>query len=313
MSHSILTMEDEYGNEYEGEETWSNRPWHRFELEIPFINLVKTAFGEEASELAYSIAEGTDNDRAGNIDELIEKFFAKLTPEMIKKEVKPEDEITEEKKEALAKWLDTSVDDIEVTKDGTFRTSDDEEYKVLTDEEADEELTEIVEHLWSYECESSIQQASNYLGDYTIEDIMEYAVDEDAAMDWVREDIEDAINSYDDDYVIERLIDLDKCEYDDIYDDEGEIKDDVDIDSLRETLIDAEIQEYDDPIEYAENVFGNTDYYKEIIDYYNLIDDEEAINVIRDAILTGEGRGEYIATYDGDENEQDGFFIYRID
>ena len=77
-SHDILTMEDDQGNSWEGETTWINRPWHRFDLEEAFTEIVGKAFGPKALELVYTI-----NEHSNSVESAIDEFFATFKPEDI--------------------------------------------------------------------------------------------------------------------------------------------------------------------------------------------------------------------------------------
>ena len=135
-------MEDEKGNSWTGETTWINRPWHRFDLEEAFTEIVSKAFGPKAVELLHKI-----NETAHSVESAIETFFEKFDA----KDIEPEEETHQDtsyeaRKKSLATYLEVSVEDIEEVGHNEFEVNG-ETYKVLTDEEADEEFEKAVIHI----------------------------------------------------------------------------------------------------------------------------------------------------------------------
>jgi len=299
-SHDVLTMEDENGNTWTGETTWINRPWHRFDLEEAFSEIVSKAFGPKALELVYSI-----NKDAFSVEGAIEKFFAEFKAEDIQaNEVVEYDSSEEARKEALAKYLEVSADIVESTGNDEFEV-DGETYRVLTDDEADTEFEEYCRSLW----QDVGLDGMGYLAD----SILEYATDSDELGDFVREDISDYVYSMSDEEVADECVNEGLVESEEVYDEESdsyspELRDDVDFDDLREQLIDEKFNQIDDYADYLRDSGLGDDFFA------NYIDEDKAVEAIMDAEdVNGTGRGS-LAYYDGDELDLgNGLFAYRID
>ena len=116
-----------------------------------------------------------------------------------------------------------------------------------------------------------------------------------------------------DEELVEELIDSAICEYNDLYDEEGNIKEDINLDNYKEELIEKKVRDEMQNQsfgEYLQDLGYDDDYIVE-----RFVDDEEAIEAIMDDIdVNGSGRGQEIASYDGDELEISAdLFAYRID
>lgn len=299
-SHDILIMTDEDGNEYKGETTWINRPWHRFDLEEAWCEIVKKAFGSKALKIAREV-----NKTANSVFSAIGGFFAKVKPEDIG--ISEEDKINsseEGRKAALAKYLEVSPEELSEEGGNTFGY-DDAEYVVLTDEEADDTFDSNVRDFWY---NMGLEAVSDSFKDW----IFNNALDDSAFEDLVREDIENQVaDMYDDEDVVRECVDECLVDEEDIYDEEGTLKDDVDIDDLKEKLIDYKVENIINKESFGEwlQEIGYDDSYLS-----NYIDEEKVIDALKDDIeVNGSGRGQEIATYDGDELDLDnGLFAYRI-
>ena len=301
-SHDILTMEDQNGNSWVGETTWINRPWHRFDLEEAFDEIVSKAFGPKALAMVREI------DQTGHsVEQVIETFFSKLKPEDV--QANPEtiaDTSTDARLLALAKYLEVEPEEVEEVGENEFSVNGDT-YRVLTDEEADYEFDERVRNLWD---ELGLDEISDNFRDY----VLENCIDTDQLEDLVRDDISDYVYNMSDEEVADECIDEGIVESEEIYDEESdewspELRDDVDFDDLREQLIDEKFNQVDDYVEYFKDLGYDADFFK---DY---IDEEAVIDALKDDIdVNGSGRGQELAYYDGEEHELDnGFYAYRVD
>ena len=301
-SHDILTMEDQNGNSWVGETTWINRPWHRFDLEEAFDEIVSKAFGPKALAMVREI------DQTGHsVEQVIETFFSKLKPEDV--QANPEtiaDTSTDARLLALAKYLEVEPEEVEEVGENEFSVNGDT-YRVLTDEEADYEFDERVRKLWD---ELGLDEISDNFRDY----VLENCIDTDQLEDLVRDDISDYVYNMSDEEVADECIDEGIVESEEIYDEESdewspELRDDVDFDDLREQLIDEKFNQVDDYVEYFKDLGYDADFFK---DY---IDEEAVIDALKDDIdVNGSGRGQELAYYDGEEHELDnGFYAYRVD
>ena len=301
-SHDILTMTDENGNSWTGETTWINRPWHRFDLEEAFDEIVSKAFGPKALELVREIDE-----EAYSVEEAIDTFFAKFEPKDISKnEVQEFDTSEEGRRKALANYLEVGEEEIEITGENEFEVNG-ETYKVLTDEEADDEFDERIRQYWE---DYGLEGVQDWMRDW----ILENALDEGELEDFVREDIEQQVWDMSDEEVANEAIDLGFVNSEDVYDEESdeyspELRDDVDFDDLRNRIIESRIDDIDNYGEYLQDA-GFDDYFLS-----NYIDDEMVIDALKDnADVNGSGRGQELSYYDGEEHDLgNGLFAYRID
>lgn len=294
-SHDVLTMEDQMGSKWTGETTWINRPWHRFDLEEAFTEIVSKAFGPKALELVRKI-----NEKAYSVTDAIEQFFAEFKPEDIQANTEVTYDSSEEARaKALADYLEVDVDIVESLGDNEFEV-DGETYKVLTDDEADEEFENYCRNLWD-------EVGLDGMG-YLADSILEYACDTDELEDYVRDDISNYVYDMSDEEVAEECADAGIVEYEDVFDDDYVLKDDVDLDDLREQLIDEKMNDADDPVDYLRDLGYDDDFFKDFID------EDKAVQAIMDAEdVNGNGRGS-ISYYDGAEIDLDnGLYAYRID
>lgn len=302
-SHDVLTMEDQMGSKWTGETTWINRPWHRFDLEEAFTEIVSKAFGPKAVELIYKI-----NSEAISVEQAIDKFFAQFKPEDI--EANPTETnyaSAEDRAKALAKYLEVDADIVTYNENNVGADEfevDGETYRVLTDDEADEAFDDYCRNLWD-----EVGLDMGYLTD----SLLEYAVDESELEDYVREDISNYVYDMSDEEVADECVNEGIVESEEVYDENSdaytpELKDDVDFDDLREKLIESKFDEVDDYVEFLRDAGFDDEFFK------NFIDEDKAVEVIKDAEdVTGGGRGA-LAYYDGAEIDLDnGLFAYRID
>ena len=302
-SHDILTMEDENGNSWVGETTWINRPWHRFDLEEAFTEIVSKAFGPKATELILEI-----NKNANSVENAIDNFFANFKLEDIQASSQSEksDTSSEARLLALAKYLEVEPEEVEEIGENEFSVNGDT-YRVLTDEEADYEFDERVRSLWD---ELGLDEIGDNFRDY----VLENCVDTDQLEDLVREDISDYVYNMGDEEVADECIDEGIVESEEVYDEESdewspELRDDVDFDDLREQLIDEKFNQVDDYVEYFKDLGYDAEFFK---DY---IDEEAVIDALKDDIdVNGGGRGQELSWVNGEEIELDnGFYAYQVD
>lgn len=295
-SHDILTMEDDQGNSWEGETTWINRPWHRFDLEEAFTEIVGKAFGPKALELIYKI-----NEHAYDVGGAIDEFFATFKPEDIQASSGESavDSSTEARIQSLADYLKIDPEEIEEVDTNEFDV-DGKTYLVLTDEEADEEFDASVRNLWD-------DLGLSGLGDIA-DTIIDRCVDDDQLEDYVRRDIEDYVYySMADEEVVYECIDEGIVDEEDVYNEDEDLRDDIDFDDLRDKLIEEKFDNVDDCVEYLRDMGFEDSFFA---DY---IDDDKAVETIKDsADANGNGRGQEIAYYDGNELDLgNGLYAYR--
>lgn len=217
----------------------------------------------------------------------------------------------EERKEALATFLGLNEEEKEEIEEGYTDGALEygkEEYLVLTDDEADDMFREQQEQIFD---DLGIESYSEDFQDW----IFRNALKED----WFEEAMEESNRSYCEDIVRERSREfenrlVEECyERDLIEDDDFEQDEDGDPD-FEKCLVDEddlinrmmEDMAEDDPVEWFRDNFGESELSDAVKDH-NLIDLDEVI----DELQKWDGRGPTLAGWDGNENEEGDFFIYR--
>ena len=296
MSHDFLTMDDgEY--EYQGEVTWINRPWHRFDLEEAWVSIVEEAFGSKAKELCLEI-----NKKAKGIEDAIDKFFAKFDPKDINNERGSDNEAPKDKKVALAEYLEVSVDEIEDGDRENEFVCNGEVFEVLNDDEANERFRE--------SCKLYLEDSFEVLPEYLQESIIQNCVsqgDIDVEVDYI---IRDDVDMMWEDDIAEDCIDEGIVEREEVFDDEGNLRDDIDFDELKDKLSQAKLDSMGDD-ERVERVLEQhpCDDYEYWSSFINI---DDATQEIMDDIEANSSRGQELSTYDGQEVDLgNGLFAYR--
>ena len=196
-----------------------------------------------------------------------------------------------EKIEALAKFLGIEASEIEedMNNHKYFITEDDEEYMVLTDDEAEEEF-------YNYESDLIEECGLNAFSDWAKDYIIENCVDTEWFENFYYEDYESYAND---------------IETESASSDEYENR-------LEEEMAEAGVDNKEDFVEYMvdgirndlvgefEFNFGKNEL-RDVISRYNLLDTDAVVDYIKEQ----DGRG-ILAGYDGIENEEGEYFIYRI-
>ena len=192
--------------------------------------------------------------------------------------------------EALAKFLGIETSEIEedMNNHKYFITEDDREYMVLTDEESEEEF-------YNYESdlieECGIDDFTDWARDYIIENCL----DVDWFEDYFRENYENYAND----------IETESASSDEY------------ANRLEEEMAEAECTDIEEFIDYlvdsiSDDFVGNFKFnfgeemLTEVIMNNNLLD----IDAVVDYIKETDGRG-IISSYDGIENEEGEYYIYR--
>ena len=195
-----------------------------------------------------------------------------------------------EKIEALAKFLGISEEEIsEGYTDNVFETLDGEEYLVVTDEEADDEF-------YNYEAELIDELGLDAFTDWAKDYIVENCVDAEWFENFYYEDYE----SYANDIESESAS---SDEYENRLEEEMAEAECTTIEEFVEYMVD---RISDDLVGQFEFDFGK-DTLRDVISRYNLLD----MDAIVDYIKEQDGR-EVLASYDGIENEEGEYFIYRL-
>lgn len=196
----------------------------------------------------------------------------------------------EEKIKALAEFLGIEESEIEedMNNHKYFRTED-EEYMVLTDEEADEVF-------YDYESELIDELGLDAFTDWARDDIIKNCLDVDWFEDYFREDYE----SYANDIETESAS---SDEYANRLEEEMAEAECADVEEFIDYLVDS--IRYDFVGQFKFN-FGE-EMLTEVIMNNNLLDMDAVVDYIKEQ----DGRG-ILAGYDGIENEEGEYFIYRI-
>ena len=196
----------------------------------------------------------------------------------------------EEKIKVLAEFLGISEEEIsEGYTDNVFETSDGEEYLVVTDEEADDEFYQYEENLID---ELGLDAFSDWAKDYIIEN----CVDTEWFENFYYEDYE----SYANDIETESAS---SDEYENRLEEEMAEAECTTIEEFVEYMVD---RIRDDLVGQFEFDFGK-DTLRDVVSRYNLLDMDAVIDYIKEQ----DGRG-IMAGYDGVENEEGEYFIYRM-
>lgn len=214
---------------------------------------------------------------------------------------------TEERTKALATYLGVEEDEITEGYDDTVFEVNGEEYLVLDDDEADEAVVNGIENLID---DMGLAAFTESMQDW----IVGNAIDNS---EWFDEALEEDMNYYvddlSDDEVVENAIDYNVIDEDDAYveDEDGneEINPDLDIEDLGEKLVQALIDEQDDAYTWYVYNFGENSI-RDLIKEGALTLDYQAI---ADEVIRWDGRGNSLASYDGDEIElENGLYAYRL-
>ena len=192
--------------------------------------------------------------------------------------------------EALAKFLGIETSGIEedMNNHKYFITKDGEEYMVLTDDEAEEEF-------YNYESDLIEECGLDAFTDWARDYIIENCLDVDWFEDYFREDYESYAND----------IETESANSDEY------------ANRLEEEMAEAECADVEEFIDYlvdsiSDDFVGNFKFdfgeemLTEVIMNNNLLD----MNAVVDYIKETDGRG-IIASYDGIENEEGEYYIYR--
>ena len=202
-----------------------------------------------------------------------------------------------EKIEALLSFLDgDNIDAMESDYDeNVFITTDSKEYLVLTDDEADEYTKKDIENFID---EVGINGFTQNFQDY----IKQYALDKDFVESLCEEDIEQSVWELDSEELLEEL------NLENLVDDDTTIEDiESNIDDYREKLIDYKKDTNEFDFDYLANNWGEEEAW-DLIQKNNAYDLDEIVSTS----ISWDGRGHFLARYDGVENEYDEYYIYRV-
>ena len=217
----------------------------------------------------------------------------------------------EDRINALAEFLgldEEEKEEIEVDRyNDKLLTYDGDEYLVVDDDEADEEFEDYQRALWD---DMGIESFSESFQDWIMGNAIDSSWFEDAMDESNRfyaEDIKDESSREYANRLVEECYDYGLIDDDDFEKDEdGEPNYEEctkDEDDLIDMLVDY--MREDDAIRWYRDTFGDDDFKNVVIDK-NLVNFDEVINEVK----SWDGRG-CLATYDGKENEEGDFFIYR--
>ena len=212
----------------------------------------------------------------------------------------------EEKRQALANYLGCDVEEIEEGYDENHFSHDGEDYAVYTDSEADQATYDYMENIID---ELGLDAFTPAMQDW----IVENAIDN---TDWFDEALEEDANNYvddlSDDEVVEEAIGYDIIDEDDAYieDEDGnqEINPELDIEDLGEQLVQAMVDGEPNAYEWYKTNFGENQI-RELIQNGEITLDYQAI---ADECNNWDGRGNSLASYDGEEIElENDLYAYR--
>lgn len=211
----------------------------------------------------------------------------------------------EEKKLALANYLDCDVEEIEESYDDDHFEYGNEEWAVYDDDEANQAAYDDIESLVD---DMGLESFTESFQEW----ILDNAVDGDYFQDALEESEQFYVDDMDDEEVIDNARDYDILTDEDFHEDEetGEevLNDDIDLDDVREQLVERFIDSAGDPYDWFILNFGH-DEVREAIKRGNLSLD---MDKIVDECISMDGRGHFISYYDGDEVElENDLYAYR--
>ena len=218
-----------------------------------------------------------------------------------------------EKAKALADYLGIDKKDLRYNSIGEtdyFVTPDGDEFIVCSDEEATKLAKEQIQNIID-------DIGINSFSPDFVQTIMdrEY-VDKDWFEDAQKESNEYYANdiegeTYQTTYanrLIDEMVDAGILSEDDLTED-GEVKDDIDMDEKKEEFVDYLNNQYDDPVEWYRDNFGDIEF-NQTVTGQGLLD----YDAVADEVIEWDGRGPTLSSYDGEERELDnGFFAYKYD
>lgn len=194
-----------------------------------------------------------------------------------------------ERIEALVNFLGCKIEDLkEGYREEVFKTKDYKEYLVLTDDEADREFYE-------YEENNIKDLGLDLFTDWAKDYIIENCIDTDWFDMCMREDYE----SYCSDIETEKSR---FSKYENRLQEEMEHANCKTKEDYVEYLCDG----YNNSVEWFKESFGNEEL-KNVINNNNLLDTDKVVEYIKEE----DGRG-ILAGWDGIENEEGEYFIYRL-
>ena len=214
---------------------------------------------------------------------------------------------TEERIKALATYLGVEEDEITEGYDDTVFEVNGEEYLVLDDDEANAAVVNDIENIIDG---MGIEAFSDAMQDWIVDNAVNPS-------DWFDEALENDMNYYvddmDDDEVVENAIDYGVIDEDDAYveDEDGnqEINPELDLEDVGEKLVQALVDSEPDAYTWYVENFGKESISK-LIEGGNLTLDYQAI---ADEVMSWDGRGNSLASYDGEEMElENGLYAYRL-
>lgn len=213
------------------------------------------------------------------------------------------------RKELLEQYLGEEVQ--EGYRENVYEVIDErEEYIVLTYDEAYDEASNEIQMIFD---ELGLESFTANFQDW----ILNHALDESYFEDIVREEIEYKYDDMDDEDIVNEAIDRGFIEAEDAFESEDEedawsdtiIKDDVDVDNLRDQLIDDDFGDIDNYAEYVNNMFGQEYLFKLIKNNPEIID----MDTVIEECIDQDGIAHFIAHYDGNEIDLGkDYYAYRI-
>lgn len=204
----------------------------------------------------------------------------------------------DEKKKTLAEFLGCSEDDIVYQGDWDAFEVNDEEYRVLDEEEARQAMHDDQE---AFIDDLGIEGYTKEFRDWIVENALDQS--------WFEEALRESEEYYYDDIaeedLIEEAVELGVIPESDI-DEDGKYIGDFDTEDIYSMCVDAKMEKIDDYVEEFALEYG-WDAVKDVVkEHPNIID----IDAITDEIIDWDGYG-ILATYDGEDNEENGFHILR--
>ena len=239
--------------------------------------------------------------------EKLKKVAPDLEMESCNNSLKEELSEDEEKAKALSDELGKEVD----FHNGIFETNDGEEYEVLTDDEADERFSEGVRELID---EMGIEAFSPNFQEWIKDNALDsewFDEAKDESNEFYMQDIQEESDYEYSSRLLREMVEEGVVEESDLEEDEDGLLDlkEGSVDDYWEDFKERLNDRWPDSVQWYVDNFGNEDLTTVIKNNSGILDVDKIVEEVKDI----DGRGNELASYDGEEIELDnGYFAYRV-
>lgn len=244
-----------------------------------------------------------DQDATSYIDAAVQGDLEESCNNSLKEELSED----EEKAKALSDELDKEVD----FHNGIFETNNGEEYEVLTDDEADERFSDGVRELID---EMGIEAFSPNFQEWIKDNALDsewFDEAKDESNEYYMQDIRDESDYEYSSRLLREMVEEGVVDESDLEENEDGLLDlkEGSVDDYWEDFKELLNDRWSDSIQWYIDNFGDEDLTTVIKNNSGILDIDKIIEEVKDF----DGRGNEIASYDGEEIELDnGYFAYRV-